>query len=165
MWWLFRSWGGCFPKQRPLSLSPLSLLHIIKNLMWHCMGRPMRQLTCSNVLALRRSWKIEQTSRHYPKKDSETDRRSCWRTLAPPPSRRHIKTDAEKAQQLNSQRKNGSVRSNLSRRSFLLSCRHDHSNFYRFYTEIRKGTNLWIVIYLPGAHGSHGSAWRQIRRN
>jgi hypothetical protein len=29
-----------------------SLLHIIKNPMWHCMGRPMGLLMCTNVLAL-----------------------------------------------------------------------------------------------------------------
>jgi hypothetical protein len=43
---------GCFARQRPLSLSLLSLLHVIKNLMWHCMGRPMGLLMCNNVLAL-----------------------------------------------------------------------------------------------------------------
>jgi hypothetical protein len=30
---------------------PLSLLHIIENLTWDCMGWPMRPLTCTNVLA------------------------------------------------------------------------------------------------------------------
>jgi hypothetical protein len=30
----------------------LSLLHIIKNFTWHCMGRPMGLLTCINVIAL-----------------------------------------------------------------------------------------------------------------
>jgi hypothetical protein len=42
MRWLFR-------KQRTLSLSLLSLIHIIKNPMWHCMGRPMGPLTCTNL--------------------------------------------------------------------------------------------------------------------
>jgi hypothetical protein len=46
---LFRSWGGCFARQWPLSLSLFSLLHIIKNPMWHRMGRPMG-LMCDNVL-------------------------------------------------------------------------------------------------------------------
>jgi hypothetical protein len=45
MRWLFR-------EATTLSLSLLSLLHIIKNSMWHCMGRPMGLLTCTNVLAL-----------------------------------------------------------------------------------------------------------------
>jgi hypothetical protein len=31
---LFRSWGGCFARQRPLSISSLSLLHIIKDPIW-----------------------------------------------------------------------------------------------------------------------------------
>jgi hypothetical protein len=43
----------CREATTSFSLLTLSLLHIIKNLMWHCMGRPMGQLTCSNVLALR----------------------------------------------------------------------------------------------------------------
>jgi hypothetical protein len=43
MRWLFREATTSF------SLSSLSL-HIIKNLMWHCMGRPMGQLMCSNVV-------------------------------------------------------------------------------------------------------------------
>jgi len=50
----FSVWDGCFAKQLPLSLTTLSLLHITKNFMWHCMRQPMRPLTCSNVPALRR---------------------------------------------------------------------------------------------------------------
>jgi hypothetical protein len=46
MRWLFREATTSF------SLLTLSLLHVIKNLMWHCMGRPMRLLTCNNILAL-----------------------------------------------------------------------------------------------------------------
>jgi hypothetical protein len=56
--------SGCFAKQRPLSLSLLSHLHIIKNLMWHCMGRPMKQLTCSNVLA-RKSYTYQIRSPYF----------------------------------------------------------------------------------------------------
>jgi hypothetical protein len=33
------------------SLFALSLLHIIKNPMWHCMRRAMGLLMCTNVLA------------------------------------------------------------------------------------------------------------------
>jgi hypothetical protein len=43
MRWLFRE----------LFLSPCSLLHIIKNPMWHCTERSMGLMTCTNVLALR----------------------------------------------------------------------------------------------------------------
>jgi hypothetical protein len=46
MRWLFHEAMTSF------SLLALSLLHIIKNPMWHCMGRPMGLLTCTNVLAL-----------------------------------------------------------------------------------------------------------------
>jgi hypothetical protein len=42
MRWLFRE-----------ATTSFSLLHIIKNPMWHCMGRPMKLLTCTNVLALK----------------------------------------------------------------------------------------------------------------
>ena len=48
----FSLWGGCFAKQPPLSLTSLSLFHITKNPMWHCMRRFMRPLMCSNVPAL-----------------------------------------------------------------------------------------------------------------
>jgi hypothetical protein len=50
------SWGSCLVHEvvvsrgNDLFLSLLSLLHIIKNPMWHCIG-PMRLLTCTNVLA------------------------------------------------------------------------------------------------------------------
>jgi hypothetical protein len=53
---------GCFAREVVVSrgnnlfLSLPSLLHIIKNLMWHCMRRPMGLLTCTNVLALRDCW-------------------------------------------------------------------------------------------------------------
>jgi hypothetical protein len=56
--------SGCFVKQRPLSLSFLSHLHIIKNLTWYCMGRHMEQLTCSNVLA-RKSYLYQLRSPYF----------------------------------------------------------------------------------------------------
>ena len=40
-------------KQRPLSLFPLSSLHISKNPAWHCMRWPTRWLTYSNVSPLK----------------------------------------------------------------------------------------------------------------
>jgi hypothetical protein len=54
MRWLFRE-----------ATTSFSLLHIIKNHMWHCMGRPMRLLTCTNVLTL-----IDNTPRGYRGKQS-----------------------------------------------------------------------------------------------
>ena len=57
----FSLWGGCFAKQPPLSLTSLSLLHITKNLTWHCMRRAMKPLTCSNVLALSLGIRSDQT--------------------------------------------------------------------------------------------------------
>ena len=50
----FSLWGSCFARQPLLSLTLLSLHHITKNPMWHCMRRPMRRITCSNVPALRK---------------------------------------------------------------------------------------------------------------
>jgi hypothetical protein len=66
---LFMTW--LFREATTSSLSLLSLLRIIKNLIWHCMGRLM-VLMCTNVLALR-------TYPPYPKHacTASFSRRTC----------------------------------------------------------------------------------------
>jgi hypothetical protein len=47
----FMRWLFC-EATTSFSLLTLSLFHIIKNPMWHCMRQPIGLLTCTNVLTL-----------------------------------------------------------------------------------------------------------------